>query len=122
MKRRHTFFYKMLRALVIILAKIKFNYRYKLAENLPENYIVLSNHVTDYDMIFVTASFPRMMYYIASEHIARWKTLYKILQYAVDPIMRNKGTVAGAAVIEALKRIKAGKRLSLISSGLITMT
>ena len=120
MKNRHIFFYKTLRAGAIIYAKLKFNYRYKLAENLPENYIVLSNHVTDYDMVFVSASFPRMMYYIGSEHIARRKTLYKFLQFALEPIMRSKGTVAGAAVIEALKKIKAGASVCIFAEGIRT--
>lgn len=42
------------------------------AEGLPENYIVLSNHVTDYDPLLVGVSFPGQMYFVASEHITRW--------------------------------------------------
>ena len=57
MKKRHIYFYNFLRPLVILFTKLKFNYHYKKAENLPDNYIVLSNHVTDYDMLFVANCF-----------------------------------------------------------------
>ena len=120
MKKRHIYFYNILRPLVTIFAKIKFDFHYKKAENLPDNYIVLSNHVTDYDMLFVASSFPRHMYFIASEHIARRKTLFKFLQYIQDPIMRYKGTVAGAAVIEALRKIKAGASVCIFAEGIRT--
>lgn len=120
MKKRHIYFYNILRPLVTLFAKCKFNFKYKKAENLPENYIVLSNHVTDYDMLFVAASFPSMMYYIGSEHIARKKTLFKFLQFALDPIMRYKGTVAGSTVVEALRRIKAGANICIFAEGVRT--
>ena len=120
MNKKHIFFWNLVRPLVILFAKIRFGFQYKKAENLPENYIVLSNHVTDYDMIFLISSFPRQMYFIASEHIARWKTLYKLLQYIADPIMRYKGTVAGAAVIEALRKIKTGSSVCIFAEGIRT--
>ena len=118
MKKRHIYFYNFLRPLVILFTKLKFNYHYKKAENLPDNYIVLSNHVTDYDMLFVASSFPRQMYFVASEHIARWKTLYKLLQYIQEPIIRYKGTVAGATVMEALRKIKAGANVCIFAEGI----
>lgn len=120
MNKRHIIIWNLARPLIILFAKIRFGFRYKKAENLPENYIVLSNHVTDYDMVFLICSFPRQMYFIASEHIARWKTLYTFLKYAAEPIMRNKGTVAGAAVIEALRKIKAGASVCIFAEGIRT--
>ena len=83
MKKRHIFFYNLLRPLVIAFLKLRFGYRYKLAENLPDNYIVISNHTTDYDMLFVASSFKRQMYFVGSEHIARWGFFSKFLKYAV---------------------------------------
>ena len=120
MNKRHIYFYSILRKLVLIFLKIRFRFTYKKAENLPDKYIVLSNHVTDYDMLFVAASFPRQMYFVASEHIARWKTLYKFLQYAAEPIMRYKGTVAATTVMEALRKIKAGASVCIFAEGIRT--
>ncbi|MBE6700135.1 MAG: hypothetical protein E7584_07870 [Ruminococcaceae bacterium] len=60
-----------IRPIGFLFAKLKFNFKFKKPkkEELPENYIVLSNHVTDYDPILVGLSFPHQMYFVASEHI-----------------------------------------------------
>ena len=118
MNKRHIFIWKLVRPLVILFAKIRFGFKYKKAENLPDKYIVLSNHVTDYDMVFLICSFPRQMYFVASEHIARWKTLYAILKYAAEPIMRYKGTVAATTVMEALRKIKSGASVCIFAEGI----
>ena len=66
MKKRHIFYYKFFRALVTVFVKIRFGYKYKLASNLPDNYIVISNHTTDYDLLFVASSFKKQMYFLYS--------------------------------------------------------
>ena len=43
--------------MVILFLKLRFRFRYEKAKELPEKYIVLSNHATDYDMLLVAASF-----------------------------------------------------------------
>ena len=81
MNRRHTLFYTTLRPLVALFLKLKFGYRYETVKDVPGNYIVLSNHATDYDPLFVGVAFPKQMYFVASEHIARWKRFFKLLNY-----------------------------------------
>ena len=117
MNRKHIFFYKFLRPFVIVFLWIKFGYRFKKAKNLPENYIVLSNHTTDFDPLFVAASFPRQMYFVGSEHIARWKRAYKFLQYAFAPIMRYKGTVATSTVMDVLRKVRKGANVCIFAEG-----
>ena len=79
MKKRHVFYYNLFLPPVKLFIKLRFGYKYKVAKNLPENYIVISNHTTDYDMLFVGASFKRQMYFVGSEHIARWGFFSKFL-------------------------------------------
>jgi hypothetical protein len=110
---KYPFFYRLLRPLVIVFLWLKFGYRFKVAKNLPENYIVLSNHVTDFDPLFVGASFPRQMFFVASEHIARWPNAYKFLKFAFAPIMRYKGTVAAATVMDILRKTRDGQNVCL---------
>ncbi len=117
MKTRHTFFYTLLRPLIILYAKIRFGYTYEVARNLPEHYIVLSNHTTDYDLLFVAASFPRMMYFVASEHIARWKKLYAFLKFAFAPIMRPKGASAAPTIKEIMRTAKGGSNVCMFAEG-----
>jgi len=82
-RMRHRVIYSLLRFPVKLFLKIKFGYKSKKAKDLPENYIVISNHTTDYDPIMVAMSFKRQMYYVASEHISDWGTAYKLLKFGL---------------------------------------
>ena len=117
MHKRHLVYYRLLHPLVVLFLWIRFGYRFKKAKNLPENYIVLSNHTTDYDPILVGASFNRQMYFVASEHIARWPLAYKFLKHCFAPIIRYKGTTATATVMEMLRAVKAGRNVCMFAEG-----
>lgn len=107
----------MLRPLVITFLKVKFGYKYDRATNLPDNYIVLSNHTTDYDPLFVASSFPDQIYFVASEHITRWKLAYPLLQFFFEPIIRYKGSVAASTVKEVLQKTRKGASVCLFAEG-----
>lgn len=117
MNLTHRIVYAILRWPVALFLWIKFNYRFKMAKGLPDSYIVLSNHVTDFDPLFVALSFPRQMYFVASEHIARWKNAFKFIRFGFDPIMRYKGSVAASTVMEVLRRVRAGNRVCIFAEG-----
>ena len=117
MHKRHIFFYKLIRPLAIIFLYIKFGYTFKVAKNLPERYIVLSNHTTDFDFLMLAASFPQQMYFVGSEHVARWKWLYGILCYLTGFITRSKGTTASSTVLEMLRAVRNGSNVCLFAEG-----
>ena len=117
MSKKHIFFYQLVRPLVIVFLRIKFGYTYKIPQNLPDTYMVLSNHTTDFDPLFVCASFPRQMYFVGSEHISRWGRIYKLLQYCFAPIMRPKGALASTTVIEMLRKVRGGANVCLFAEG-----
>ena len=117
MRKRHVWIYHLLTPLVIAFLFIRFGYRFKKARNLPDKYIVLANHTTDFDPLFVAASFPRQMYFVASEHIARWKNAYKFIRYALAPILRYKGSVAVSTVREVLQRLRDGANICIFAEG-----
>lgn len=119
LKKRYLIFYTLLRPLVILFLKLRFRFRYEKAKELPEKYIVLSNHATDYDMLLVAASFPRQMYFVGSEHIARWK-IYPLLQYAFAPIIRYKGAPATATIMEMLRKVRQGANVCMFAEGVRT--
>ena len=117
MEKRHVWIYHILYPVIVAFLYIRFGYRFKKAKNLPEKYIVLSNHTTDFDPLFVAASFSRQMYFVASEHIARWKNAYKFIRFAQAPIMRSKGTVAFSTVREILQRLRKGANVCIFAEG-----
>lgn len=118
MNKKHIVVYTLLRPLVSLFLRIKFGYRYKKAKNLPKTpYIVLSNHTTDFDPLFVGVSFKRQMYFVGSEHIARWKNAFKFIKFGFDPILRYKGTSAAHAILEVLRRIRKGACVCMFAEG-----
>ena len=117
MSKKLNFFTALLRPAGYSVAKLKFGYKYKKATDLPENYIVLSNHVTDYDPILVGLSFQRQMYYVASEHITRWGWLYKVLNFVFEPIIRYKATVAASTVMDILRKVRKGNNVCIFAEG-----
>ena len=120
MSKKLNFFTALLRPVGYSVAKLKFGYKYKKAMNLPENYIVLSNHVTDYDPILVGLSFQKQMYYVASEHITRWGWLYKVLNFVFEPIIRYKATVAASTVMDILRKVRKGNNVCIFAEGVRT--
>lgn len=116
MDRKHVRLYRFFRPLVALFMRLMFGYTYETAKNLPKNYIVISNHVTDYDMLGVTASFPNQMYFVASEHVARMK-LYPILKWAFAPIMRPKGASAAATTMDMVRKARKGHNVCLFAEG-----
>ena len=117
MNKRHQIFYRLARPLAYLILMIKFGYRCEKPKNLPENYIVLANHTTDWDAIMVAAAFKRQMYFVASEHIARWDHWYKLINYLVEPILRPKGTAAMSTIMEMLRITRAGGNVCLFAEG-----
>lgn len=117
MNKRHKLFYEIFRPLAAFVVFLKFGYRCKKPENLPENYIVLANHVTDWDAILVAAAFRKQMYFVASEHIARWKRWFKLINYLVEPILRPKGTAAMSTVMEILRITRKGGNVCIFAEG-----
>ena len=115
--KRHKIFWAILRPIVIVFLRIRFGYTFELAKGLPEKYIVLSNHSTDYDPLLVGASFRKQIYFVASEHVARWGFLSKVLDYVFAFIVRYKGTVASSTVKEILRRVKAGGSVCVFAEG-----
>lgn len=117
MDRTHVRMYRLFRPLVTLFLRLVFGYTYETARNLPKNYIVISNHVTDFDMLCVAASFPNQMYFVASEHVTRMKGLYRFVKYAFAPIIRPKGASAAATVMEMVRKARKGENVCLFAEG-----
>lgn len=117
--RMHRFYWKLLHLPVELYIKLKFGYKYKKpkTKDLPENYIVLSNHVTDYDPIFVGLSFRKQMYFVASEHITRWGLASRLLKHCFAPIIRYKGSTAASTVMEMVRKAKDGQSVCMFAEG-----
>lgn len=109
--------WKIIRPLVIVFCYIKFRYTFKIARNLPDNCLILSNHNTDFDPLLVAVSFRKNLRFVASEHISRWKNAFKFINFLFNPIMRPKGTNAASTVKEILRTLRGGENVCMFAEG-----
>ena len=116
MPKRHQFFWKLLVPLVGIFLRIKFGYTFEKVKNAPDRFIVLANHTTDFDPLFVGVSFKNYMRFVGSEHIARWK-IFPLLNYVFNPIMRYKGMTASSTVMEMIRTVRGGTDVMMFAEG-----
>lgn len=118
-KFRHKAVFALLKGLVALW--LIFTYRFKAQKygKLPSPCFVVSNHVTDCDMIMVPQSFTGIphMYFVAGEHAFRAGFASKLLEYFFAPIARFKGTTATSTVLEMLRRVRAGASVALFPEG-----
>ena len=87
------------------------------APELPDHFLLISNHVTNYDPLILGVQLRRHMYFVATEHILRQGFVSKLLTFCFDPIGRPKGGAAAGAVLEIMRRLKDGHSVGLFAEG-----
>ncbi len=114
---RHRKIWKIIYGPLSLWLRRKFNFTPEIAR-IDGPCIVIPNHVTNFDPILVSLSFPdNQMYYVASEHIFRLGLVTKLLDWLVSPIPRRKGAGGADAVMTILRRIRGGASIGLFAEG-----
>lgn len=117
MKTFHKIFYALLRILITPYFRFIARFRWKTYKPKSKNYLVLTNHNTNWDFFFFGLSLRRQMYFVASEHIFRLGFRSKLIKFLADPIPRKKGA-SGAETTEAiLKRLREGDNVCMMAEG-----
>ena len=81
-----------------------------------ENYLIMANHLTEVDMFMLMAAFPKLMYFVAGEHLLRSKS-GKLMRWLQDPIFEPKGASSLSAVREILRRTQEGCSVAIFPEG-----
>lgn len=80
--------------------------------------LVVSNHVTNYDPIFLGMAFPKdRMRFVASEHLFRLGFVSKLLRFVFDPIPRRKGTSGADTAMACTRALRDGRSVCLFAEG-----
>jgi len=117
-KLRHDFIYRALWILSRHFIARKFNFKYKIIENLQSPYIVISNHVTNVDPILIGFSFGRCMYYVATDQLLRMGLKSRLLMYFFSPIVRAKTAQETQTVITIFRRLKDKCNICIFPEGM----
>ncbi len=122
---RHIRIFKLLAQLVSGPVSSAFNYSYDTggADEIEGPVIVIPNHACAWDPILTAIAFRRkQMYFVASEHILRWKVLGPAINWLVQPIPRKKAGMATGTVMTCLRQLRSGRSIAIFAEGEQTWT
>lgn len=71
----------------------------------------------DIDPVILTRSFPRHLYFLASEHVLSWGWKSRVIEWVASPISKVKGAADIRAVKEVMRRIKKGHSVCIFPEG-----
>jgi len=114
---RHKVLFSVLRFVIGPLVKVFMGYRYERQKGPDRPCLVISNHNTDLDPALLGMAFSRHMYFVASEHAFRAGFGSKLMNFVFGPIPINKAQTDVHAIMELIRRIKAGASVCLFAEG-----
>lgn len=123
--QRHIRIYKFLTRALSRPVGAMFNYSYDTcgADEIEGPVIVIPNHACAWDPILTGIALRRkQMYFVASEHILRWKVLGPAINWLVQPVPRKKAGMATGTVMTCLRHLRAGRSIVLFAEGEQTWT
>lgn len=115
--RRHRWLWRVLNPLVSRFVRIRFNLDAAPVE-ADGPFLLVSNHVSAWDPLFVAASLGRKQaYFVASEHLFRLGAVSRLIEWVVAPIARRKASQGADTVKTVLRRLRAGHSVCLFAEG-----
>jgi 1-acyl-sn-glycerol-3-phosphate acyltransferase len=117
-KKRHDFIFKFARKFLSRYFVRKFNFLHDNIKIGKTPYIVVSNHLTNWDPILIGLCFDKNMYYVATDQILRMGLKSKILSYCFSPISRAKTTQETQTVITIFRRLKDNCNICIFAEGM----
>lgn len=113
---RHVFVYRVLRRILRPIVKRRLNLKTR-EESIGKQFLLLSNHTTNWDPIIIALGITDHMYFVASEHIFSWGLVSRAIEALASPIPIFKGATAAGTVIEVLERIRKGHSIAIFAEG-----
>ena len=115
-RRRHVFVWKALRPLARLICWIKFGFTSEISR-AKGPYLLVSNHVTNWDPILVACSFPEQTYFVTSEHLLRAGFGGKLVAWLQAPIPRQKSGNAASTVLTMMRYLRRGMNVCVFPEG-----
>ncbi len=86
--RRYGFVFKTLGPVLRLYNRLAYNFSVEPAPQLDQETpaLIMSNHVSNFDPIFLATAFRRPIFFVASDHIFRLGLISRLIVYLVAPI------------------------------------
>ena len=115
-RKRHVFVWKVLRPIGKLVAWIKFGFTARETRvNGP--FLLVANHVTNWDPILAACSFPEQIYFVSSEHLLRAGFAGKLVSWLQAPIPRQKSGNAAGTVLTMMRYLRRGLNVCVFPEG-----
>ena len=116
------FRHKIVTALLFLILYPYIRIRYKIKierfkDEKKRNYLILMNHQTAFDQFFVSLSFLKPIYYVATEDIFSLGWISSVIKYLVAPIPIKKQTTDLTAVMTCIRVGKEGGSVAIAPEG-----
>lgn len=116
----HKVVFTLVKPLARAFMRIGFSWRgLHLPKNAPkfEQYVALSNHNSDLDVIALCCALPGVCHFIASDHILKWKPWGKIIKYGCEPIPIARAQMDIKTIKDVLQCKKEGGSIGIFPEG-----
>lgn len=114
----HPFLYHLAKTIFRPIAYFRYGYRYKDKYKIgkDEKLLILSNHQTDLDPLFLHLSLNKFTHCLATDTIFTSKGRTKFLRY-LGTIPKRKGTTDVASVVEMMRVMNNGDSVTIFAEG-----
>lgn len=116
-KFRHKVFHFFFRRVVYLVFRLKYGFHTKKYKLPKGPHLILFNHVSNFDPIFVGTTFNRPVYFIANEDLFNIPFWSKVLNYLVAPIPKQKSVKDTSTIRTSLKVVKEGGSIGVAPEG-----
>lgn len=86
-------------------------------KDVPQPYLLLSNHTTDFDCAFIAVASQAPVSFVATENILRMGLLGHLATKLFHPIVHYKGTMGITTSKHILKAMRDGKNVAMFPEG-----
>ncbi|MCQ2420115.1 MAG: 1-acyl-sn-glycerol-3-phosphate acyltransferase [Clostridia bacterium] len=94
-----------------------FNFRFDRLPQVDGPYLLLCNHNTDFDPVFLTFAAGGPVRYVASEHVMRSGIGGRLLKRYFAPIIHTKGVMGLKSTVEILRALRDGDNVGIFAEG-----
>ena len=111
-------FYKVARAVTLLVSKMLYKVRFEGLENVPNDrgFILCSNHISTFDPILIAVKLKPQCFFMAKEELFENKLLGPTIRgLGAFPVSRGKGDTA--AIEKAVDYVKNGKVVAIFPEG-----
>ncbi len=114
---RHRFYFRFLRFVGVIIARIYGCHYHIFQGKKKQNYFILANHQTLLDPAILAMSFRAPVYFVAGETLFNDTLPSRLLRHCFAPIKKKKGTADVACIRSMVRVAREGGNVALFPEG-----